>query len=244
MEALIEQCRAEGIFVISVDTKKKELIGRFASPGTIWCKKPIKVNDHDFPSYARFKAVPYGIFDLLNNRGTVGVGDSSDTPEFAVDCIVHWFEHGGRHLYPHAKRLVILADCGGSNNYRARAWKYLLQTKLCDPYQLPITVAHYPSGASKWNPIEHRLFGPVTINISGRPLDTEETFMNYISTTTNQSGLCVTAVRVTKQYQKGMEITVEQMATINLTHNKINPKWNYDIQPRESLDSAELPTDP
>jgi len=240
IEALTEQCHAKGACIVSVDTKKKELIGWFAARGKIWCKEPIRVNDHDFPSYARFKAVPYGIFDLSNNRGTVCVGDSSDTPEFAVDCIVHWFKTEGRQFYPNANRLVILADCGGSNSNRARAWKYYLQTKLCDPYQVQVTVAHYPSGASKWNPIEHRLFGPISINLSGRPLDCEETLMNFISTTTNQSGLWVNAVRVTKQYQTGIKITDEQMAGIHVPHNKVNPQWNYDIYPRQFSEPDKL----
>ncbi len=232
IQALMEQCHAEGRCIVSVDTKKKELIGWFAAHGKIWCKDPIKVNDHDFRSDAMFKAVPYGIFDPSNNRGTVCIGDSSDTPEFAVDCILHWFESEGRHLYPHSKRLVILADCGGSNRNRARAWKDYLQTKLCDPYQVQVSVTHYPSGASKWNPMEHRLFGPISINLSGRPLDSMETFMNFIATTSNQSGLHVTAVRMTKQYQTGVKITDEQMAGINVTHGEVNPQWNYDIHPR------------
>jgi len=232
IQARTQQCYAGGICIVSVDTKKKELIGWFAAKGKIWCKLPIKVNDHDFPSDARFKAWPYGIYDMANNRGTVCVGDSSDTPEFAVDCIVHWFETEGQHRYCNAKRLVILADCGGSNSNRARAWKYYLQTKLCDPHQVQVTVAHYPSGSSKWNPIEHRLFGPISINLSGRPLDREQTLMNYISSTTNKSGLQVTAVRMKKQYQTGIKITDEQMAKIKVTHNKVNPQWNYDIYPR------------
>ncbi len=145
---------------------------------------------------------------------------------------MHWFESEGRHLYPNSKRLVILADCGGSNRNRARAWKYYLQTKLCDPYQVQVSVTHDPSGASKWNPMEHRLFGPISINLSGRPLDSMETFMNFIAITSNQSGLHVTAVRMTKQYQTGVKITDEQMAGINVTHSEVNPQWNYDIHPR------------
>ena len=239
ISALIEDCRAKGIGVISVDTKKKELIGQFANAGAVWCKTPTRVNDHDFRSQAKGRAVPYGIYDLQANCGTVFVGDSSDTPAFAVDCITNWFETKGRKLYPGADRLVILADCGGSNSNRARAWKYFLQKKLCDPHQLQVTVAHYPSGSSKWNPIEHRLFSAISCNWAGRPLDSWETMLNYIRTTTNKSGLRVDAVRVTKQYQTGVKISQEQMDDLKLIFNKVLPKWNYDIDPKNSADPVE-----
>lgn len=229
---LIESCQREQIPIICVDTKKKELIGWFANPGGVWCKEATPVNDHDFLSDAEAKAVPYGVYDRLNHRGVIYVGDSKDTPEFAVDCITKWFCTEGRSRYPNPDRLVILADCGGSNSNRAKAWKYFLQEKLSDPYQVQVTVAHFPSGSSKWNPIEHRLFSAISLNWKGRPLDSFETMMNYIHTTTDKSGLKVDAVRVTKQYETGISIDKPKMENLNLIHHKKLPQWNYDIYPR------------
>ena len=228
---LMEYCRIHHIPMISVDTKKKELIGRFSNKGRILCKRPIEVNDHDFPSHAIGKAVPYGIYDVHAHRGSVYVGDSSDTPQFAVECITQWFRTVGKTAYPNAKRLVILADCGGSNSNRARAWKYFLQKTLCAPYQLQVTVAHYPSGLSKWNPIEHRMFSAISLNWEGRPLDSWETIINYIKATTDKSGLTIDAVRVTKQDQTGIKISKQQMGEIHLKLGKLYPQWNYDIYP-------------
>lgn len=232
IEALIEECRIDKIPIISVDTKKKELIGRFANKGRILCKTPLSVNDHDFRSDAKAKAVPYGIYDVNAHRGTVYLGDSSDTPQFAVDCITHWFKTVAKKEYPDAERLVILADCGGSNSNRARAWKYFLQQTLCDPYQLHVTVAHFPSGSSKWNPIEHRMFSAISRNWEGRPLDSWETMIKYIQTTKDRSRLTIDAIQVTKQYETGIKITPQQMDEINLVPNKLYPKWNYDIHSR------------
>ena len=228
---LIEYCRIHNIPTICVDTKKKELIGWFINAGGILCKIPIKVNDHDFPSQA--KAIPYGVYEPLAHRGCVYVGDSSDTPEFAVDSITQWFKTEGKKHYPNAKRLVILADCGGSNSYRARAWKYFLQKTLCDPYQIQITVAHFPSGSSKWNPIEHRMFSAISRNWQGRPLDSWETLLNYIQSTIDKSGLSIKAVRMRKSYQTGIKITDQQMKEIKIVRNKTLPNWNYDIYPSE-----------
>lgn len=229
--ALIEFCKKHDLPIISVDTKKKELIGNFANPGALWCQLPIKVRDHDFRSEAKGRAVPYGVYDLKDNCGAIYLGDSHDTPEFAVDCITNWFNAEARRRYPNAKRMVILADCGGSNSNRAKAWKYFLQKTLCEPHQVQVTVAHYPSGCSKWNPIEHRLFGPISRNWAGRPLDSWETMINYIQTTTSRSGLHVDAIRVTKQYQTGVKISKSQMEKLNFIPNNVLPKWNYDIYP-------------
>jgi len=162
--ALTLFCQVNHIPMICVDTKKKELIGWFINAGGNWSKKAIPVNDHDFPSYAEGKAVPYGIYDPNAHRGSIYIGDSKDTPEFAVDCIAEWFSTEGKTRYPNANRLVILADCGGSNSNRAKAWKYFLQKKICDPFQVQVTVAHYPAGSSKWNPIEHRFFSAISLN--------------------------------------------------------------------------------
>ena len=152
------QYARSGCPIISVDTKKKELVGRFKNPGRVWSRLPTPVYDHDFRSWADFLAVPYGLYDTERNRGSVFVGTSHDTPAFAVDAICQWWRREGRQHYRGAKRLLILADSGGSNGARCRAWKFALQAKLADPYQLDVTVCHYPPGASKWNPIEHRLF--------------------------------------------------------------------------------------
>ncbi len=232
--ALREHCRDKGIPILSVDTKKKELIGRFGNPGATWGTAPEQVNDHDFRSQAKGLAVPYGIYDLHANRGTVFVGDSKDTPAFAVDCLEHWCRTEGRQRYPDSDRIVILADCGGSNGYRCRAWKYFLQTELCDRHGLRVTVAHYPSGSSKWNPIEHRLFSAISRNWAGRPLETWDTVLNYIRTTTTKTGLQVQSVRVNRQYQAGVKISNRQMAELNITKGKKLPDWNYDIRPRQS----------
>lgn len=231
--ALILYCQVNEIPLICVDTKKKELIGWFINAGGNWSKKSISVNDHDFLSYAEGKAVPYGIYDLNAHRGSIYIGDSKDTPEFAVDCIAKWFSTEGKTRYPNAHRLVILADCGGSNSNRAKAWKYFLQKKICDPFQVQVTVAHYPSGSSKWNPIEHRLFSAISQNWRGRPLDSFETMMNYIITTTDKSGLKVDAVRITKQYETGIKISKQQMKNLNLVYGEELPHWNYDIYPEK-----------
>jgi len=233
IKRLRNYCEANNVILLSVDTKKKELIGKFANRGAVWCKHPIRVNDHDFRSLGKGIAIPYGVYDLQYNKARVYLGDSSDTPEFAVDCIAHWFNTEGRKRYPNATRIVILADCGGSNSNRSYAWKYFLQKKVSDPFQLQVTVAHYPAGSSKWNPIERRVFGPISINWAGRPLDDIETIMNYISTTTNKSGLVVDSVRVTKQYKKGIKISKKEMKTLHLVHHKKQPKLNYDIYARQ-----------
>jgi hypothetical protein len=169
--------------IISVDTKKKELIGNFKNPGRTWEDAPTLVLDHDFRSDAEGLAVPYGILDLQANHGRVLVGLSRDTSAFAVDALVHWWSHEGRRMHQEADHLLILADSGGSNGARVRAWKYGLQHKVCNVFGIGVTVCHYPSGASKWNPIEHRLFAPISLNWQGRPLDSIATMVNYLRTT-------------------------------------------------------------
>ena len=163
---------AAGLPVVSVDTKKKELIGDFMSNGKAWCKEAAEVHAHDFPSLAVCRAVPYGIYDVTKNEGYVFVGTSADTPEFAVDALVRWWKYGGHVEYPGAAQVLILADGGGCNGYRSRAWKQQLQEKLSDQLGLTVTVCHYPPGCSKWNPIEHRLFSYISLNWAGKPLRT------------------------------------------------------------------------
>ena len=168
---LREKFAQKGYPAISVDTKKKELIGNFKNNGKAWQQKATEVFDHDFPTDAVGKAVPYGIYDTQNNTGTVFVGCSADTPSFAVECIETWWKNYGKKQYPDSKELLIMADAGGSNGYRSRVWKFQIQRKICDQYGLSIVVCHYPPGSSKWNPIEHRLFSEISKNWAGRPLD-------------------------------------------------------------------------
>jgi hypothetical protein len=217
--------------VISVDSKKKELIGNFKNPGTVWSKEYDSVFAHDFRSMAVGIARPYGIYDQMTNNGTVVVGTSYDTPAFAVDSIESWIVSYGWHQYPHMKQLLILCDSGGSNSYRARTWKYGLYSKICRVYGISITVCHYPPGASKWNPVDHRLFSFISINWAGKPLRSYEIMLNYIRNTTTQHGLEVDAILNENKYEKGIKISDAQMNEISLTNNELLPQWNYTISP-------------
>ena len=173
----------------------------------------------------------YGIYDPRANAGTVFVGQTADTPAFAVDCIEKWWRTEGRKHYPEAKALQILADGGGSNSSTARAWKYNLQHRLCNRHGLRVTVAHYPPATSKWNPIEHRLFCEVSKNWAGRPLDSYETILKYLRTTRTATGLRVRAHLVRKTYKTGIKVTDAQMQELRITPNSSQPKWNYTIEP-------------
>jgi hypothetical protein len=217
--------------VISVDTKKKELVGNFKNNGKAWAKQPIQVNDHDFRSQAQGIAVPYGIYDVNANHGAVFVGTSYDTSEFAVSSIEKWWRYIGQHRYRGHKEILILADGGGSNGSRVRAWKQELQ-KLSDRHKIKITVCHYPPGTSKWNPIEHRLWSEISKNWAGRPLQNYQTILNYISTTKTATGLEAKAYIDNKKYRKGIKISDRQMKQLNLNKHDILPKWNYTISPR------------
>lgn len=228
---LRERCVIEGLPLISVDTKKKELVGPFRNSGATWERKPTLVNDHDFRSQAEGIAIPYGIYDLQANQGTVFVGTSYDTPEFAVDSIEKWWRYEGQRRYGQVERIAILADCGGSNGPTCRAWKYGLHRKLCERHRLKVTVAHYPSGASKWNPIEHRLFSEISKNWAGRPLDSYETILNYIRTTRTTTGLSLQAYLVRKRYQKGIKIPESRMRALPIEKSNKLPKWNYTLSP-------------
>jgi len=228
---LREHCAAEHLPVISVDTKKKELVGVFKNAGAKWDRDPVLVNDHDFRSDADGIAVPYGVYDLQANRGTLFVGTSYDTPWFAVDCVEKWWRSEGQQRYPGADRLAILADGGGSNGSRCRAWKMGLQRRLCDRHGLSVTVAHYPPGASKWNPIEHRLFSELSKNWAGRPLDSHETILKYARKTTTSTGLRVHAHLVRRRYEKGIKVTDAQMRELAITKDEALPMWNYTIGP-------------
>lgn len=217
--------------IISIDSKKKELIGNFKNSGKTWRKNYDKVYDHDFRSQAIGIAAPYGIFEPVYNLGTVVVGNSYDTPEFAVNCIDLWFNTFAQKRYQNVKELLILCDGGGSNGSRSRLWKYYLHQKICKKYGIGIRVCHYPTGASKWNPVEHRLFGPITNNWQGRPLRSFEIALECIRSTSTKKGLRVEAVLNDKEYQKGNKASDSQMKTINLMRNDELPQWNYSLIP-------------
>lgn len=218
--------------VISVDTKKKELVGNFKNAGQIWCQQAEIVDCHDFPHDALGRAVPYGIYDPHDNCGTVYIGQSADTPTFAVDNVAHWCQTELRERYPHATQILIEADSGGSNGARSRVWKQQLQVQLADALGLTVTVCHYPTGASKWNPIEHRLFSEISKTWAGCPLRSFALVQHYIATTTTQTGLRVRAHLVTKTYATGVKVSDEEMAGLHLVAHPVCPQWNYTIYPR------------
>jgi hypothetical protein len=221
-----------GYPIISVDTKKKELVGQFKNQGRVWSQAPILVQDHDFRSQAKGMAIPYGIYDLQANRGLVVVGTSHDTPEFAVEAICQWWRRDGRHRYPDAPELLILADSGGSNGARCRAWKLALQEKLVDRYQLGVTVCHYPTGASKWNPIEHRLFSEISKHWSGQPLTDYASIVQLIRGTRTHTGLMVNCILNRKHYPTEVKISNQQMNSLDLLKHPVLPEWNYTLLPR------------
>jgi hypothetical protein len=222
---------AAGNPIISVDTKKKEKVGNFKNNGDSWQQEAFPVNDHDFLQDAEGMAVPFGILDTLANRGFVAVGISHETPAFVVGAIALYWKSQGQSRYPNAKELLILADCGGGNSARSRAWKYHLQHNLCDVYGLKVTVCHYPPGSSKWNPIEHHLFSYISGNWAGIPLSSYETVLKYISTTKTSTGLRVTAKLIRKNYPKGEKISKSEMSSLSLSYQKILPGWNYTLTP-------------
>lgn len=228
----VKQFIATGDPIISVDTKKKENVGKFKNPGRNWRKQgdPKKVNVHDFPSLGLGKAAPYGVYDTQRNHGMVNVGTSADTNEFAVESIRQWWRRFGRRHYPNATRLLICADAGGSNSATNRGWKVHLQ-KLSSKTQLEITVCHYPTGTSKWNKIEHRMFSYISLHWKGQPLVDFETVVNLIATTTTQKGLRVAARLDPKTYETGVEYTDEQLDAVNLRRHRTRPQWNYTIHP-------------
>lgn len=218
--------------VVSVDTKKKELVGNFKNAGQIWCPMAEEVDAHDFPQDAIGRAVPYGIYDLRYNCGTVYIGQSADTPTFAVDNLAHWCRTELPERYPTATSVLIEADSGGSNSARSRVWKQQLQAQIADTLGLTITVCHYPTGASKWNPIEHRLFSEISKTWAGCPLRSFGLMQQYIADTTTQTGLHVQAYLVTTTYATGVKVSDEEMAPLNIHAHRVCPQWNYTIYPR------------
>jgi transposase len=224
--------QAAGDPVISVDTKKKELVGQYRNAGRQWrpTGEPVAVQTHDFPDRELGKAIPYGIYDLAANTGWVGVGTDHDTAAFAVACLRRWWDAVGRADYRHARRLLITADAGGSNGYRTRAWKAELAA-LAVETGLEITVCHLPPGTSKWNKIEHRLFSHITMNWRGRPLSSHEVIVNSIAATTTRTGLTVAAQLDTNTYDTGVRIGDEQMAALPLARHDWHGDWNYTLRP-------------
>jgi Rhodopirellula transposase DDE domain len=230
---------AEGQPVISVDTKKKELIGNFKNGGQEWSPggEPERVNVHDFADRAlggRGKAIPYGIYDLVNDEGWVSVGDVADTAEFAVAAVRTWWEQMGQARFPGATRLLITADAGGSNGYRLRAWKVHL-ARLAAGTGLDITCCHYPPGTSKWNRIEHRMFSFITMNWRGRPLTSLRTIVELISATATSTGLTIQAAHDPTPYPKGIKISDQQLASVPLHRHDWHGEWNYTINAQSDL---------
>jgi hypothetical protein len=232
----INQTVAEAIAlaepVISVDAKKRELVGDFKAVGREFEPKgrPVEVRGHDFKDKQLGHAIPYGIYDLTAEQGWVSVGITSDTAQFAVNAIIGWWEHLGRERYPHARTLTITADSGGSNNPRTRLWRHELQ-RLADTTGLSIRVCHFPPGTSKWNKIEHRLFSFVSLNWRGKPLESLEVIVSLIASTTTNTALKVYAQLDDGSYERGIEITDAQLAAVNITRHTFHGDWNYTITP-------------
>jgi len=225
---------ARGWPVISVDTKKKEWIGPFKNPGRSWCRKPRAVFTHDFPKWSQGPAIPYGIYDLAHNDGLVVVGTTHDTPTFAVKAVRRWWLLVGRRRYPDAKRLLIEADAGGSNDHRKWEWKVALQW-LADETGLVIVVTHFPTGASKWNPIDHRMFSLISGNWAGEPLTSYETVLKHIRATRSETGFHCRASLDTTEYKPCHKVEAEQRARVRLQRRAILPRWNYIIRPHKHL---------
>lgn len=218
--------------VLSVDAKKKERVGGFKNAGRTWRpkKQPVEVNVFDYPSLAEGTAIPYGAYDVARNHGFVSVGMTAETAEFAVESIRRWWRSFGRRHYPKATSLLICCDGGGSNGSRNKGWKVHLQ-QLADRTGLEITVCHYPPGTSKWNKIEHRMFSHISLNWRGQPLVSYETVVNLISSTRTATGLKIKAILDERVYEKGVKISKQQLADVNLTPHRTHPAWNYTISP-------------
>jgi hypothetical protein len=233
INATADEFLRRGQPVISVDTKKKELVGNFRNAGREWQPKgtPEEVLVHDFPDDAVAKAIPYGVYDMARNEAWVSVGRHHDTPAFAVASIRQWWRSMGQRAYPSAKRLFITADAGGSNGYRSRAWKLELQ-KFADETRLHVRVSHFPPGTSKWNKIEHRLFCHITRNWRGRPLSTLETLVELIGHTRTVAGLRVRATLDNRAYPIGVEVSKEDMKCLALFPHRFHGDWNYELRPR------------
>jgi Rhodopirellula transposase DDE domain len=239
INAAVKQSLKQGWPVISVDTKKKELIGNYYNGGQQWlpAKQPRPVRGHDFPQPDVPRAYPYGIYDIGRNTGFVNVGTDHDTGAFAVASIRGWWRQEGKRLYPKAKRLLITADAGGSNGWRLRLWKVELQ-KFADESGLTLSVCHFPPGTSKWNKIEHRLFSFISSNWRGEPLRDYETIVNLIAETTTAKGLRVTCRLDRRKYRTGRKVTAEEMKQVNIYLETFHGEWNYVIKPHNNRRAA------
>ena len=233
INACVQQFQRRGQPAISVDTKKKELIGDFRNGGREWRPQgePEEVRVHDFLDKTLGKAIPYGVYDMLNNQGWVSVGINHDTAQFAVHSIHRWWSKMGHRHFPRARQLLITADGGGSNSHRSRLWKLSLQ-QLADDLELKLFVCHLPPGTSKWNKIEHRLFSFITQNWRGRPLVSHQAIVNLIGSTTTRAGLLVKAALDTNQYDTKIKVSDEQLARLKLTPHEFHGDWNYTLSPR------------
>jgi hypothetical protein len=233
INAQVQDFQARGQPVISVDTKKKELVGEFKNGGREWqpTGAPVLSLTHDFPDTAVGKAIPYGVYDIGDNSAWVSVGVDHDTPVFAANSIATWWRKMGQERYPEARELLVTADSGGSNSARSRVWKAELQ-RLADATGLAISVCHFPPGTSKWNKVEHRLFSHISMNWRGRPLEDYETVVNLIGATTNAKGLKVKARLDRRRYRTGISIPQEAMYQLHLVRSKFHGDWNYILKPK------------
>lgn len=233
INSLVENYMGKGLPVISVDAKKKEIVGQYKNIGKEWRikGKPEKVNTHDFPDKKLGKAIPYGVYDIGNNLGWVNVGCDSDTAAFAVESIRRWWLSMGKSIYEKSGRLLIIADSGGSNGYRIKLWKVELQ-KLANEIKIDITVCHFPPGTSKWNKIEHLLFSYISMNWRGQPLVSHEVIVNLIGSTTTKKGLRVTANLDKNKYPKGIKVSDNEFAKVQLEPHEFHGEWNYTIKTR------------
>ena len=225
---------ASGWPILSVDCKKKELIGPFKNPGRVWSEHAPEVYSTDFPDDAVCKVTPYGVYDVTCNEGHVYVRVGGEPPDFTVAAIAHWWRHTGRRRYLTAPHLLILADGGGGNSAQSRRWKQQLQIQLADAFGLLVTVCHFPPGASKWNPIEHRLFSQISQTWAGTPLTSVDVVMSAIRATKTTTGLTVRATRFRRVFLSGVTVTDAQMAGLVLRKHRTCPQWNYTITPRKN----------
>ena len=219
-----------GFPVVSVDAKKRELVGDFRNAGRTWRRKALEVLATDFRRDAEGVAIPYGVYDVARNEGYVTIGTAHETPAFAGAALRRWWKRAGQPTYGDQAHVLIEADDGGANDSRCWRWKWELQ-QMADEFQIAITVTHYPAGASKWNPVEHRLFSPISLNWAGQPLVSYETILKFIRTTQTETGLWCRAWLDPRDYPTGLKITAEQKAEINLKPHRVFPNWNYTIEP-------------
>lgn len=222
-----EECSS----IISIDTKKRELIGNFKNNGTMWCGQALSVNAYDFKNLSDGVFIPYGIYDVTKNNGFIVGGISYNTSEFAVNAICKWLNFELKHREYPLKSLLVLADGGGSNSSTNKLWKVCIQEKICNPFEISVTVCHYPPGISKYNPVEHHLFSEVSKNWAGRPLVSYETTLKYIRSTKTSTGLKVKAWMDKTPYEKGIKISDEELEIIKITKHNVLPEWNYTIYP-------------